>query len=47
MLKIGGGLKQRTNFFLTENEGQFFDAFWIGDEINHPLAPECLLIEEA
>src|SRR5262249_61935678 len=47
MLKIGSGFKQRMNFSLTENEGQFFDALRIGDEIDHPLAPECLLIEEA
>src|SRR5262249_45039310 len=45
--KIGRGLKQREHFFLTEHERQFFDAFRIRDEVDHPLPPQRLLVKEA
>src|SRR5262245_21568339 len=38
------GNKARRNFYQGQ---QFFDALRIGDEIDHPLAPECLLVKEA
>src|SRR5215510_6080516 len=47
MFEIGGGLKQREYFRLTEDERQLFDAPGRRDELDHPLPSQRLLIEEA
>src|SRR5262249_8566744 len=45
--EIGRGLKQREHLFLTEHEWQFFNAFGIRYEVDHPLPPQRLLVKEA
>jgi len=47
MFEVGGGLKQREHFRLTEYERQLFDAPGIRDELDHPLSSQRLLVKEA